>query len=243
MSRTCRQNVTPDERRRAVKTSGCRRRRLGIFPLNAPASRATLKAARTLLAVTLVCANWPAAGSAVEAQAGAEMQGEHVASWGSVDVASTPEIAFGVLTDYDRMTGFMPGMIRSQAVSREGNSVVVDQTADVGGLFFSQRVIARLAVEELPPVRLTLRALSGSFKELTGTYVLTPGRGRTHIEYRSRFVPAFKLPPLVGLYAVKHSLERHLEGIAAEIQRRSSPGAGASSRPAPPSGPGPSRGE
>ena len=158
--------------------------------------------------------------AAVPASAGADLEGSHVVSWGSVEVVATPALAFDVLTDYGRMAKFLPGMVASKVVSREGRSVVVEQTADEGMLFFSQRVTARLAVDELPPYRLTIRSLSGSFKELTGTYVLTRRQDSTLIEYSARFIPDFHLPRLVGKYAVQQSLERHLDGLAAEIRRR-----------------------
>jgi hypothetical protein len=46
------------------------------------------------------------------------------------------------------------------------------------------------------------------------------------IEYRARFVPDFDLPPMIGMYAVQRSLERHLDALADEIERRSA-GSGA----------------
>lgn len=149
------------------------------------------------------------------------MQGSHVVSWGKVEVAAAPKRAFAVLTDYDRMARFLPGMLTSKVVSRDAGKVVVEQTIDEGFLFYKQRVTVRLAIEEFAPHRLTVRSLGGSFKELTGTYVLTRGQDRTLIEYSARFVPDFELPPMVGMSAVQHSLERHLDGLAAEIRRRS----------------------
>ena len=67
------------------------------------------------------------------------------------------------------MADFLPGMLASEVVSRSGNSVVVEQSADEGIFLFRRRVDARLAIDESPPYRLTIRALAGSFKELTGT--------------------------------------------------------------------------
>lgn len=154
------------------------------------------------------------------ATSSAEMQGAHVVSWGRVEVAATPELAFQVLTDYENMEDFLPGMLTSEVIVRDGNRVVVDQSADEGVFLFRQRVAARLAIDEAPPYRLTIRALSGSFKELTGSYVLTRRRDRTLIEYRSRFLPTFHIPPMIGMYAVQRSLERHLAALAEEMNRR-----------------------
>lgn len=163
----------------------------------------------------------PIAASAHLATSGAVMQGEQVVSWGRVEVAASPELAFAVLTDYDRMADFLPGMLASEVVWRKGHSVIIEQSADEGILFFSQRVDARLAIDESPPRRLTIRALAGSFKELSGTYDLIRMEGRTLIEYRARFIPDFRLPPMIGMYAIQRSLERHLAALAEEIERRS----------------------
>lgn len=159
------------------------------------------------------------------------MNGSHVVSWGRVEVAASRELAFAVLTDYDRMADFLPGMLASEVVARNGNSVVIEQSADEGVFFFKQRVDVRLAIEELPPRRLTIRALAGSFKELTGIYELTRMPDHTLIEYRARFLPDFKLPPMIGMYAVQRSLERHLAAMAEEIVRRSGDGEAAPASP------------
>ena len=158
------------------------------------------------------------------ATAGAELQGAQVISWGRVEVAASPELAFEVLTDYEHMADFLPGMLTSEVVSRKEHSVVVEQRADEGLLFFKQRVEVRLAIDESPPRRLTIRALAGSFKSLSGTYELTRLDDSTLIEYRARFVPDFPLPAMFGLYAVQRSLERHLSALAVEIERRAGTG-------------------
>ena len=159
------------------------------------------------------------------ATAGAEMQGPQVISWGRVEVTAGPELAFEVLTDYDRMADFLPGMLTSEVAARRGHSVVVEQSAEEGMLFFTQRIDVRLAIDESPPRRISIRALAGSFKQLTGTYELTRMDGGTMIDYRARFIPDFRLPAMIGLYAVQRSLERHLAALAAEMERRASHGA------------------
>jgi carbon monoxide dehydrogenase subunit G len=143
-----------------------------------------------------------------------------VVSWGSVKVAAAPEAAFAVLTDYTRMTDFLPGLLTSEVLSRQGNTVVVAQIADEGVLLFRHRVDVRLQIVESPPHRLSLRALAGSFKEFDGSYQVSRKPDHTLIEYRARFLPDFHLPPMIGTYAVQRSLERHLDALAAEIERR-----------------------
>lgn len=154
------------------------------------------------------------------ASGSAEMQGAHVVSWGSVRVAASPELAFEVLTDYAGMTDFLPGMLVSEVVSRNGNTVIVEQSADEGVFLFKHRIAARLAIVEHPPHRLAIRSLGGSFREFDGNYLITRKKDHTLIEYRARFLPDFDLPPMIGPYAVRRSLERHLGALAEEIERR-----------------------
>jgi ribosome-associated toxin RatA of RatAB toxin-antitoxin module len=172
-----------------------------------------------------------AAIGATGASAGVEMQGAHVVSWGSVRVSASVELAFEVMTDYDRMTDFLPGMLASTVVSRDGNTVIVEQSADEGIFLFKQRIDARLVIVEHPHYRLAISSQAGSFRELDGNYLLTRKKDHTLIEYRARFLPDFHLPPMIGLYAVQRSLERHLGALAGEIERRqASAGAGTAVR-------------
>ncbi|MGE0800220.1 MAG: SRPBCC family protein [Lautropia sp.] len=208
---------------------------------------------RRIVVLTMLLAGIAAAGNGREAvgaaqaatpargviDAGAEWQGEQMISWVEVEVAATPEQAFAVLTDYDRMAEFLPGMVHSRLLARDGAKVIVEQRVEETVLFFRQRLDVRLAIVETPPRHLTLRALSGSFRSLDGSYELAPvvalaggTRGAapvaadgqaaplTRIEYRSRFVPDFDLPQMLGPYVVKRSLERHFAALKKEIDRR-----------------------
>ena len=90
-----------------------------------------MSAANLLLGVAMIFAA-PAAATATTAVGEAHMQGEHVVSWGSIEVSAGPALAFAVLTDYDRMADFLPGMLASRVVSRSGNEVIIEQSADQG---------------------------------------------------------------------------------------------------------------
>lgn len=171
-------------------------------------------------AVTLTAA-MPALATPA-ATAGAEMQGAQVISWGRVEAGADAELAFAVMTDYERMVDFLPGMLSSTVVARRGHSVVVQQSLQESLLFFTQRIDVRFAIDELPPTRLVIEALAGSFKSFTGVYELTRLDGGTLIEYRARFIPDFQLLNVVGLYAVQRSLQRYLTALAVEIERRGS---------------------
>jgi carbon monoxide dehydrogenase subunit G len=188
--------------------------------LSLPPGRTGSRLGAGLLIASALWLGSPPPAAATAAKGNAEMQGAHVVSWGSVKVSAGPELAFAVLSDYGRMAQFLPGMLASEVVSRNGNTVVVEQSADQGIFLFRHRVDVRLAIVESPPHRLSVRALAGSFKEMDGSYLITRKSDHTLIEYRGRFLPDFHLPPVIGTYAVQRSLERHLEALAEEIERR-----------------------
>src|SRR4030088_210674 len=81
----------------------------------------------------------------------------------SFDVEATAEfeaevtLAWEVLTDYDRLSEFIPGMHSSRIVSRRKHTVIVDQSGEARLLFFSFPIQVRLEVEEFPYERIVSR--------------------------------------------------------------------------------------
>jgi ribosome-associated toxin RatA of RatAB toxin-antitoxin module len=157
----------------------------------------------------------------------ATRDGEVVSVSAAAELPVDAAVAWSVLTDYESYPRFISGMSRSAVIARNAEGVVLEQKSELGALFFVQRVEVRLAVVEAPPRSIASRAIDGSFRDLTGRYELEPVPGGVRVSYSGRWVPAFYLPPLVGMAVVRHSLEKHFSEMMAEIQRR---GAGGTSR-------------
>ena len=172
----------------------------------------------------------PASGQEVEF--GAVREGDYVSVWARTELPVDAKSAFAVLTDYERLADFIPDLKSSRVVSRDGPTVVVEQKGEYGVLFFRQAIDLRLVVTEEPPLRVSSRSTGGSLKDYAGSYELRvlsagPAAPRTRIDYRGRFIPAFDLPPVVGMMAVRESLRLHFGAMAREIVRR----AGVTARP------------
>jgi len=125
-----------------------------------------------------------------------------------------------VLTDYDRLAEFMPGMRASRLVMREAGKAIVDQTGVMRVLFFDVALDVRLRVDEEPYQRISSRAIGGNLKEFAAVYVLPGTQGRSRLVYRGRLVPDFFVPPLVGVFALRASFEEQFGALAREIMRR-----------------------
>jgi hypothetical protein len=89
----------------------------------------------------------------------------------------------------------------------------------------------RLAVLETPRRSIVSRSLAGSFRDLAGRYELEPVKGGIRLSYSGRWSPDFSLPPVLGMAAVRYSLEKHFSEMMAEILRRSAVSAPASVAP------------
>jgi ribosome-associated toxin RatA of RatAB toxin-antitoxin module len=143
----------------------------------------------------------------------------------SFEIDATAEIdagvaqAWKVLTDYDRLAEFIPGVQESRVVSREGRKVVVDQRGEARLLFFVFPMQVRLAIEEFPYDRIVSKAIGGNFKELHGIYHLLAHPGGLSLRYEGSFTPDFSVPPLIGTLLMRNTVEKRFAAMVHEIEK------------------------
>ena len=137
-----------------------------------------------------------------------------------IEVDADLRQVWGVLTDYDRLADFMPGMSTSRLIAREAGTAIVDQRGSMRLLFFDVALDVRLRVDEEPYHRISSRAIGGNLKAFTAVYTLTASGSRSRLTYRGRLVPDFFVPPLVGAIALRARFEEQFGALADEIVRR-----------------------
>jgi len=125
-----------------------------------------------------------------------------------------------VLTDYDNLARFIPGLSRSAVQARSANRVVVEQKGEARFLVFSYPIEVRLEVIESPTDSITSRAIEGNLKRLRGRYELRRAGGGIQLRYTGEFEPDFGLPPIIGTLAVRTMVEEQFGAMVAEIERR-----------------------
>ena len=146
--------------------------------------------------------------------------GELVQTEAGVDLPVTQEIAWDVLTDYERYPRFISSMRRSKIVSKSQQGSIVEQQGRFGFLFFSQDVTVHLLVSESPNTIVEAHVVDGDFRVMDGRYELTPVGSHVRLSYSGRLVPNFTLPPIFGLSIVRHILFRNFKELVDEILRR-----------------------
>jgi carbon monoxide dehydrogenase subunit G len=147
-------------------------------------------------------------------------EGDFVTVSASAVMRVDPRIAWAVLSDYDHLARFIPDVKSSRVVSRDGNKLRVEQTGEVGFIFFKQPVAVLLEVHEEPQRRITARGIEGNVKGLESYYELHASGPEVRLDYGGRFDPDFAIPPLIGMPMLRRVIERRFRAMVEEIQRR-----------------------
>jgi ribosome-associated toxin RatA of RatAB toxin-antitoxin module len=169
-----------------------------------------------------------AAAAAAAAAPAADISVQATRDGDAVEVEATAEIAAGltraweVLTDYNRLSQFVPDLHESRVVSREGAKAVVEQKGVARFLFFTHPIEVRLEVTEYPHRRIESRAIAGNFRELRSVYTLEASEGGMRLHYQGRLVPDFELP-LFHTYVLKSNVESTFRAMVEEIERDPKP--------------------
>jgi carbon monoxide dehydrogenase subunit G len=109
-------------------------------------------------------------------------------------VAGPTETAIAVLTDYERIPRFMPGVKTSVVRERAADRVVVEQDAVSKFMFFSKRVHLVLEVRQDGGI-IRFRDLEGaSFSRYEGSWRVSQENGHTVVAYDLVAAPSFSVP-------------------------------------------------
>jgi hypothetical protein len=190
---------------------------------NASSFSKHLPGARSLLcALFIAAASVPCLGAADLAV--------HTARRGSaveVDARATLraplQLIWQTLTDYDRLSEFIPGISRSRLLEYRGGAAIVEQSGEAGFLFFHLPINVVVESLEKAPDVIEVRVLRGNLKQLQGRYRIevASGSGPTHVlRWTGVIEPEHPLPPLVGEWLMRSTLTHQFRGMVDEIERR-----------------------
>jgi carbon monoxide dehydrogenase subunit G len=142
-------------------------------------------------------------------------------------VARPPEVALAVLTDYERIPRFMPGVETSVVIERAPGRAIVEQEATSRLMMFKKRVRLVLEIEEASD-SLRFRDLCGqSFARYEGAWQLSEVSGGTDIVYDLTARPAFDVPEFLLKRLLNRDSGQMIDGLRREIERRSASSAAA----------------
>lgn len=149
-----------------------------------------------------------------------ERDGDTIRILAKLRVDAHHHIAWQVLTDYNNLAQFVPGMQVSRIVSKPGEPMLLKQIGQSGFLMltFPVEVVTQITEIQLESIRFL--AVSGNLKSQSGEWRIKQEGDRTLVIYQSRIVPGFWVPPLIGPAVISQDVGGKMIGIAEEMQRR-----------------------
>ena len=139
-------------------------------------------------------------------------------------VRVTPEQAWRVLTDYERLPEFVPDLVASKIVSRNAQEIIVEQLSEAGFLFVSQRIHMVIRIHEQPYSAIDVSLVSGDMKHYAAHWKLDAatmdGMDGTRVTFTGEMEPDFFVPPLFGRSIVQANVKNMVQAVVAEIERR-----------------------
>jgi carbon monoxide dehydrogenase subunit G len=135
-------------------------------------------------------------------------------------VPSPPAQVAAVLTDYERIPEFMPGVKSSQVLSRTDAGLVVEQEAVATFMMFSKTVHLVLDVsDDGSTIRFRDRC-GKSFVTYQGAWQLTATGGTTTVAYELTAHPTFDVPGFVLKRLLRRDAALMIDRLKAEIRAR-----------------------
>lgn len=141
---------------------------------------------------------------------------------GSFSVKASTAAAWGVITDYGRIAGFVPSVRESRVLRRRGRRVLIEQELEGRFFVFSETVRLRLLVTEKPPKEVDFRQQPPSpLRAYAGEWLIQPSSGGCSVTYRLRAEPGPGMGPgFAERHAMLKDARQLLDRVRAEMARR-----------------------
>ena len=135
-------------------------------------------------------------------------------------VPQSPADVLAVLTDYERIPTFMPGVTKSTVLERRPGTAVVEQEGVSHLMMFSKTVHLVLEITEGADT-LVFRDRSGhSFARYEGAWRLCAVAGGTEVAYTLTAQPSFDVPQFILKRLLKRDSGQMIAGLRRETAAR-----------------------
>ena len=137
-------------------------------------------------------------------------------------IAATFETIWEALTDYDKLSNFIPGMKFSRLLRYEGSTAFVEQKGSAKFLFFELPIEVVVRSIEDRPHTIRIELEEGTLERLSGGYQLR-NAGRENLwklSWSGYIEPSMPIPNFLTERLIRNDLRAQFEGMVIEIQRR-----------------------
>jgi carbon monoxide dehydrogenase subunit G len=135
-------------------------------------------------------------------------------------VEQPPSVVLAVLTDYEQIPRFMPGVRTSTVLERTAGRTVVEQEAVSSIMMFSKHVHLVLEIDEQADALLFHDRCGRSFARYEGAWRISAEDGRTAVTYELTADPSFDIPGFVIKRLLRRDSAQMIERLQREIAAR-----------------------
>ena len=131
------------------------------------------------------------------------------------------EVAWAVITDFERMPQFVPNLKSSRILSREGNVLRVAQQGVIPLLMLDYAYESLREIELYPQQALNSHSVGGNTGAMAARTVLDVQDLQTRIQYSAVWTPASSLIGALGLDIMREQVGLQFRAIQQEMLKRS----------------------
>ena len=147
--------------------------------------------------------------------------GDHVIFTAEFRVPVNLRTAWDVLTDFEHMPAFLPGLKESHVLSLAGNQLTVQQKGEYTVGLLPVEYESLRVVDLKPYQSIRSRTLKSSLGSVEGLTRLIPeGRNLTLVQYSASALPDSSLAALVPSSYLKDGLKAQFQAMREEMLRR-----------------------
>jgi carbon monoxide dehydrogenase subunit G len=129
-------------------------------------------------------------------------------------------VALAVLTDYEHIPRFMPGVRTSIVRERSAGWAIIEQEAMSTVMMFSKRVHLVLEIDESPDTLIFRDRCGRSFVRYEGAWRLSEQNGHTAVTYELTAEPSFEVPGFMLKRLLRRDSTQMIERLQREIITR-----------------------
>lgn len=174
-----------------------------------------------LTCVLVMLSGWAAANTADPVQVDARTENDHIVLTVHFTAPVSADTAWGVLTDFEHMTSFLPYLKESKVLFRNANFMRVQQKGTVPVAFFQIAYNSIRDVEMLPAYEIHSSTSGGDAGLTRSVSKLVPGGSqKTELNYHADWWPSSQMIAGFGLNSMRDLLTQQFTAMRQEMLRR-----------------------
>lgn len=138
----------------------------------------------------------------------------------SVRTPAPVPVVMAVLTDFNGMADFMPGLTGSRIVNHRDNQYQIEQKGKISFGPFSMPFESLRQIEVIDGKRIVSKSLAGSARRMQSLMQVQALDHGSQIDYRIEIEPASWIPSSLGINFLQHELAEQFNALGKEMLRR-----------------------